>query len=77
MNWDQGCNTGQGPESPAVSCQELTLESLNHGGDWWALGGRVRLSGRFLSGGLEAAVLYQLEADSILTNTIVSLGYNQ
>lgn len=26
--------------------------------DWWALGGKVRLSGQFLLGGLEATALY-------------------
>lgn len=50
----------QSPAVPYLSCQELALESLNHEGRL-ALPGKVRLSGEFLLGGLEAAALYQLE----------------
>ena len=50
----------QSPAVPYLSCQELALESLTHEGRL-ALPGKVRLSGEFLLGGLEAAALYQLE----------------
>lgn len=64
-------------ESPAVLCQELTLECLNHGGRLagpWGKGQAVRA---VFIGRMEAAALYQLEVGNVLTDTTVSLGNTQ
>lgn len=64
----------QGPGVPCCIMSEVSLRVFGSWGDWWALGGKVRLSGQFLLGGLDVAALHQLQVDNILTDTRVSLG---